>query len=128
MALCLDARQLFVARLQVYVGVCVVRQFVCMGRQFGGGQRSGQQDLGSRVQTALKVLVAIGRAAEAEQLDDKFIIRSNGCPLAAAVAVHPEICQLAETLVSEIVQAPVRECCDRTSTPRCRFEIEAVVK
>jgi predicted ArsR family transcriptional regulator len=77
------------------------------------------------VQTALKVLAAIGGAAEVEQLEDKFIIYSSGCPLAAAVSVHPEVCRLAETLVSEIVKAPVRECCDREGTPRCRFEIEA---
>jgi predicted ArsR family transcriptional regulator len=95
-----------------------------VGRSIAAGAVPGQQDdLESRVQTALKVLAAIGGAAEAEQLEEKFVIRSNGCPLAAAVSVHPEVCQLAETLVSEIVKAPVQECCDRTSNPRCRFEI-----
>jgi predicted ArsR family transcriptional regulator len=97
-----------------------------VGRGIAAGAAPGQDDdLASRVQTALKVLAAIGGAAEVEQLEDKFIIHSNGCPLAAAVSVHPEVCQLAETLVSEIVKAPVRECCDRVGTPRCRFEIEA---
>lgn len=96
-----------------------------VGRGIAAGAAPGQQDdLGSRVQTALKVLAAIGGAAEVEQLEDKFIIYSNGCPLSAAVSVHPEVCRLAETLVSEIVKAPVQECCDRTSTPRCRFEIK----
>ncbi|HEV7902572.1 MAG TPA: ArsR family transcriptional regulator [Pyrinomonadaceae bacterium] len=97
-----------------------------VGRGIVAGAPEGQEDdLGSRVQTALKVLAAIGGAAEVEQLEDKFIIYSSGCPLAAAVSVHPEVCRLAETLVSEIVKAPVRECCDREGTPRCRFEIEA---
>ena len=97
-----------------------------VGRGIAASAPLGQQDnLGSRVQTALKVLAAIGGAAEVEELEGKFIIYSNVCPLAAAVSVHPQVCQLAETLVSEIVKAPVRECCDRTSTPRCRFEIEA---
>lgn len=97
-----------------------------VGRDIAASAPFGQQDdLGSRVQTALKVLAAIGGAAEVEQLEDKFIIYSNGCPLSAAVSVHPEVCQLAETLVSEIVKVPVREGCDRTSTPRCRFEIKA---
>jgi predicted ArsR family transcriptional regulator len=96
-----------------------------VGRGIAAGAPDGQEDdLESRVQTALKVLAAIGGAAEAEKLEDKFVIYSNGCPLAAAVSVHPEVCQLAETLVSEIVKAPVRECCDREGTPRCRFEIE----
>jgi len=97
-----------------------------VGRGIATAAAPGQEaDLGSRVQTALQVLAAIGGAAEVERLEDKFIIHSNGCPLAAAVSVHPEVCQLAETLVAEIVKAPVRECCDRETTPRCRFEIEA---
>jgi predicted ArsR family transcriptional regulator len=103
--------------------IAVLRQ---VGRDIAAGAPSGQEDdLESRAQRALAVLAAIGGAAELEKLEDKFIIHSNGCPLVAAVSVHPEVCQLAETLVSEIVKAPVRERCDRTSTPRCRFEIEA---
>ncbi|HEU4769738.1 MAG TPA: hypothetical protein VFS77_20385, partial [Pyrinomonadaceae bacterium] len=78
-----------------------------------------------RVQRALKVLEKIGGAAEVEQHDNKVIIKSNGCPLAAAVLVHPEVCRLAETLVAEIVKAPVEEHCNRSARPRCRFEIEA---
>lgn len=80
-------------------------------------------DLESRVQRALKVLEAIGGAAEVEHHDDKIVIVASGCPLAAAVAVHPEVCRLAETLVAEIVKVPVEECCDREGSPKCRFEI-----
>jgi len=75
------------------------------------------------VQTALKVLEAIGGAAEIEQQGDKLVIVSGGCPLAAAVSVHPEVCRLAETLVAEIVKVPVEERCDRTGRPKCRFEL-----
>ena len=53
-----------------------------------------------------------------------MIIRSGGCPLAAAVAEHPEVCQLAEALVAEVVGLPVRESCYRgDESPKCRFEI-----
>ena len=79
--------------------------------------------LESRVQTALKVLEAIGGAAEVERHGDKMVIVSGGCPLAAAVSVHPEVCRLAETLVAEIVKVPVEEKCDRTGRPKCRFEL-----
>src|SRR5215207_118273 len=79
--------------------------------------------LESRVQTALKVLEAIGGAAKVEQHDDKIVIVSSGCPLAAAVSLHPEVCRLAETLVAEIVKVPVEERCDRTGRPKCRFEL-----
>jgi len=81
--------------------------------------------LQSRVQTALKVLAAIGGAAEVARENDKLVICSNACPLAAAVTVHPEVCRLAETLVAEIVKAPVKEHCNRTGRPQCRFEIDA---
>jgi hypothetical protein len=40
------------------------------------------------------------------------------------VAEHPEVCQVAEALVTEIVGADAKERCDRTGLqPRCRFEI-----
>ena len=81
------------------------------------------QDLESRVKIAVKVLETIGGAAEIERHEDKIMIAATGCPLAAAVAVHPEVCRLAETLVAEIVKVPVAEKCDREGRPKCRFEI-----
>ena len=95
-----------------------------VGRAIAADVPAGKQDdLQSRVQTALKVLEALGGAAQAEQHDEKIVIRAGGCPLAAAVAVHPEVCQLAESLVAQIVKAPVKEICDRNGHPKCRFEI-----
>ena len=75
------------------------------------------------MQSALRVLESIGGVAEIVKHDDNFMIQASGCPLAAAVNVHPEVCQLAEALVSEIVKAPVQELCDRSGRPKCRFEI-----
>lgn len=95
-----------------------------VGRTMAANAPAGQNaNLESRVQSALKLLEAIGGAAEIVKHDDKFVIQANGCPLAAAVSVHPEVCQLAESLVAEIVKAPVHEQCDRASRPKCRFEI-----
>ncbi|HZN05586.1 MAG TPA: ArsR family transcriptional regulator [Pyrinomonadaceae bacterium] len=97
-----------------------------VGRAVAADAAPGKEgNLEGRVQTALKVLEAIGGAAEAEKEGDKIVIRSGGCPLAAAVNVHPEVCRLAETLVSEIVKAPVVEQCVRDGRPKCRFEIDA---
>lgn len=95
-----------------------------VGRAMAATAPAGQNtDLESRVQSALKVLEAIGGAAEIVKHEDKFMIQASGCPLAAAVTVHSEVCQLAESLVAEIVKAPVQELCDRTGRPKCRFEI-----
>ena len=81
-------------------------------------------DLDSRLKIAVKVLESIGGAAEIERNEDQIMIAATGCPLAAAVMVHPEVCRLAETLVAEIVKVPVEEKCDREGRPKCRFEIK----
>lgn len=97
-----------------------------VGRAIAADASNGHDaTLRSRVQKALTVLEAIGGSAEIEEHDNTIVIRGNGCPLAAAVSVHPEVCRLAETLVGEIVKAPVVEKCDRESRPQCRFEIDA---
>jgi predicted ArsR family transcriptional regulator len=85
-----------------------------------GKQRGGVE---VRARRALKTLEALGGAARLEKEDGKLIIRSDNCPLAASVSEHPEVCQLAEALIAEIVQAPVKEHCDRDGSPHCRFEI-----
>ena len=96
-----------------------------VGRHIASGASPDHDgDLEERAQVALKVLAAIGGAAEVEQHEDGVVIRSSGCPLAAAVSVHPEVCQLAEALVAEIVKAPVEEHCDRDGPPQCRFLIK----
>jgi predicted ArsR family transcriptional regulator len=61
---------------------------------------------------------------EGEQGAGKLWIRSSGCPLASVVCDHPEACQLAEALISQLVGTTVREHCNRTGRPRCCFEIE----
>lgn len=79
--------------------------------------------LEQRVRKALHVLEALGGSATIEQDGKRFIIRSGSCPLAEAVAAHPEVCKLAEELVAKIVGTTVHEQCDREEFPRCRFAI-----
>jgi predicted ArsR family transcriptional regulator len=97
-----------------------------VGRAVAAGSAAAPNgSLERRVQSAMRVLESLGGSAQIEQHEGKIVIRGNGCPLAAAVSVHPEVCGLAETLVAEIVKAPVHECCDRKGRPNCRFEIDA---
>ena len=97
-----------------------------VGRSLATRHSSGQTpaDLEGRVRDALGVLKAIGGSPSVEREEGSFIIRSGGCPLAAAVVEHPEVCGLAEALVSEIVGLPVRERCDRGESSKCRFELK----
>ena len=96
-----------------------------VGRSLAGAQAGSRKNgnLESRVARGLTALEAIGGAARIEKEKGKFFIRSESCPLAAAVAEHPEVCRLAETLLSEIIGTEVGERCDRDGSPRCRFEV-----
>ena len=92
-----------------------------LARSQTGGAQHG--DLESRLGIALTALEAIGGTARIEKNGENCVITSDGCPLAAVVSEHPEVCRLAETLMSEIIGEKVQERCDRHSSPRCRFEV-----
>ena len=96
-----------------------------VGHSLAGTQAAAEKngDMESRIVRALAALEAIGGAARVEKENEKLVIRSESCPLALAVSEHPEVCRLAETLLSEIIGVEVRERCDREGTPRCRFEV-----
>ena len=79
---------------------------------------------GQRIDAALGILKELGGTASFREEDGKHFIYGNGCPIAAATANHPEACLLAESLLTEIIGSPVKECCLRGSTPSCRFEVK----
>lgn len=93
-----------------------------VGRQLGQPSRS--PDLQSRAEDAVAVLQDLGGLAELSENGNGLRIQGYSCPLAESVSEHPEVCCLAEALLSEIVGVPVREICDRHGTPRCAFYIE----
>jgi predicted ArsR family transcriptional regulator len=96
-----------------------------VGRSLARSEAPNQNkdEMDSRIGGALAALEALGGSARVEKENNKLVICSESCPLATAVAEHPEVCRLAETLLSEIIGVEVREHCDREGTPRCRFEV-----
>lgn len=78
-----------------------------------------------RVGQAITVLGELGGLAELERSDGKLVIRSFDCPLAVAVAGHPEVCRLVETLLADIIGLPVHQHCRREPTLQCYFKITA---
>jgi predicted ArsR family transcriptional regulator len=86
------------------------------------GPRSGT--LRERVARASALLNELGGLSEVEEEDGLYVIRSFGCPLAAATALHPEVCTALESLLSEVAGTAVTKCCDRYDRERCCFEIE----
>jgi predicted ArsR family transcriptional regulator len=82
------------------------------------------ESLESRAARAVAVMHELGGVAIPEIEGDSLLIRSgSGCPFADTVSEHPEICQLAETLLSEIMGLQVREHCQKGSSPQCTFEV-----
>jgi predicted ArsR family transcriptional regulator len=76
-----------------------------------------------RINAALRILSDLGGAARFEKSEGKHLIRGHGCPLAAATGHHPEACLIAESLLSQVIGAPVKEHCSHQPVPACCFEI-----
>src|SRR5438477_10227 len=77
-----------------------------------------------RIDAALRILRELGGAATFREEDGRHFIYGNGCPIAAATANHPEACLLAESLLTNVIGSPVKECCIRGPAPSCRFEVK----
>lgn len=84
-------------------------------------------DTASRTRAAVAVLTRLG--GEAEALFEGGVVRIAGCgacPLGPAVAEHPELCRAIESLLTEVVGAPVTSVCVRGERSRCGFEMREV--
>jgi predicted ArsR family transcriptional regulator len=77
----------------------------------------------ARLESAVEVLNELGGLAELEERDGAFVIRGYSCPLAGVTPDHPEVCRMAQTLITELAGVPVYERCDRGERPRCCFEV-----
>ncbi len=76
-----------------------------------------------RIRAGLALLQELGGSATFSESEGKHFIRGNGCPLAAVTANHPEGCLIAESMLTTIIGAPVRERCIHGPNPSCYFEI-----
>ncbi len=94
-----------------------------VGRGFMQGRAGFGGQLRDRVAGASALLNELGGVSEVDEEDGVYLIRSHGCPLAAATVNHPEVCNALESLLSEFVGSQVSKCCDRYDRVRCCFEI-----
>jgi len=87
-----------------------------------GGRLPGG-DLTARVRAASRFLNAeLGAVTQVVRRNGSIAIEGQGCPLAAITDKEPAVCLAIESLLHQLVQAPVHECCDRSARPRCCFE------
>ena len=93
-----------------------------VGRRIADEQPVPADGVRGRLEVAIAVLDELGGLAELEEDDGALVIRGYSCPLTAVVPDHPEVCRLAEALLTEVAGLPVYEHCDRGERPRCCFE------
>jgi len=96
-----------------------------VGRGLAADLPKARGALADRVESASAVLEELGAPNDVERLDGGFLIRNySRCMLAQAVHGRPEVCRAMESLLLELTEVPVRECCERNpERPRCCFEI-----
>ena len=94
-----------------------------VGRRLAEGKILPTDDTRVRLEAAAGVLSELGGLAELEEQGGDLVIRGYSCPLAGVTPDHPEVCRMAEALVTEVAGVPVHERCDRSERPRCYFEV-----
>jgi predicted ArsR family transcriptional regulator len=102
-------------------------EFDALMREVGARLMAGRPrptgDARQRAEAASELLNSLGGLARVEQQNGSLMIRSDGCPLAAATQRYPEACNAMESLLSEFTGLRVTKCCDREERLRCCFEL-----
>ena len=94
-----------------------------VGRRLAGGHSVRTNDARARLESAVEIFNELGGLAELEERDGTLVIRGYSCPLGGVSPDHPEVCRMAETMITELAGVPVYEHCDRGERPRCCFEV-----
>jgi predicted ArsR family transcriptional regulator len=94
-----------------------------VGRRMAAQWKIPPGELRARLERAVEVFNELGGLMEQETGGETLCIRGYRCPFAAVVLEHPEMCHLAETLLTELVGVPVQEQCERTGPAPCRFVV-----
>ncbi|MEW6268600.1 MAG: ArsR family transcriptional regulator [Thermodesulfobacteriota bacterium] len=95
-----------------------------VGRRLGAAGAPRPADPEERLRNALAVLADLGGVAEVERRGSSVFVRGFGCPLGEVVRRDAQVCTALRSLLAEVTGMPVRESCERSERPACRFEIE----
>jgi DeoR family suf operon transcriptional repressor len=95
-----------------------------LGEELSAGKRHSGS-LRARVEFANQLMNEELGAVTRVEGNEGYVIRGSACPLAALTGKHPAVCLAMESLLTHVIGAPVRECCDRSGRPRCCFKIRA---
>ena len=76
-----------------------------------------------RLVEVLKQLNGSNLGIELAEESGETLVRSCSCPVATVTASHPEICGLLAGVMGSVLNANVRERCEKGDSPRCCFEV-----
>ena len=96
-----------------------------VGKRLGGDRKVGSDSLRARAASASDLLNSLGGITTVEQSGNDYRIVGRACPLATAVEADHCVCSVVTSLVSRVVDAEVKENCDRSGRPKCCFEISS---
>jgi predicted ArsR family transcriptional regulator len=82
-----------------------------------------EKDVKSRVEKAFQLFQDLGGIAKVEEREGTLFFQGYACPLSFASVKHPEVCQMFEVILSDILGTSVHERCNRQEPPHCSFEI-----
>ncbi len=95
-----------------------------VGVRLAAGIPPARAGFDERVRAAAGVLDSLGALTEVIPGSDGVVtICGASCPLADAVAARPELCHAVEAMLHAVSGLDVREACDHTGVPRCRFRL-----
>ena len=94
-----------------------------VGKRLAGEKRDARDSLRKRITGASELLNSLGGITAVERSGDTYRIVGRACPLASAVEADHCVCSIVTALVSKVVDAEVRERCERSGRPKCCFEI-----
>lgn len=95
-----------------------------VGRRAARAQPRPGGDLRQRLEGALEIVGEMGGMADILPQNGGYRVQGYGCPVAALVRQHDEVCALTEALLSELTGAAVREECNRGDRPSCSLVVE----
>jgi predicted ArsR family transcriptional regulator len=90
-------------------------------RERHGGVPNG--DLRARLNMAVDILNQLGGLTEIEEQEDRFSICGYSCPLGPLVVEHPNLCEITQYMLIDLIGMPVYERCERNEALWCRFEV-----
>ena len=83
-----------------------------------------KNDFKRRVDDAVVAFGELGGLAQVEKKNGHLTIHGRRCPLSTISASHPQICLMAEALLTELIGVRVTQQCKTTEPVECMFAVD----